>query len=119
MADAQIAAVKAQMAGYLLRCPAGLQPIHDVLAQVAVADQLAQPGAPGLGFGLGIQRVIAREMLELGVDKAVALQLTMDRGAVATETLGDLQNRHPRVMPACNLAPIFEAEVEIGVDALP
>lgn len=59
-----------------------------------MTDQFAQTSAPRLGFGLGIKRIIAREILQLGIDEAIALDLGVDRCAMSSEALGDLQHRH-------------------------
>lgn len=69
-------------------------------------DQLAQASTAGLGFGLGVQRVIAQEILQLSIDEPIALQLTVDRGAMAAETLGDLQEAISRtgILASCQRA---------------
>ena len=78
VADLQIAAIETQTARDLLGRPARLQPIYDDFAEVAMPDQLAQASPAGFGFGLRVQGVVAGEILELGIDEAVALQLAVD-----------------------------------------
>jgi hypothetical protein len=53
------------------------------------------------------------QVLEFGIDEPVAFQLAVDRGAVAAETFCNFQNRHLGVMPAGNLAAVFEAEMDV------
>jgi len=66
--------------------------------------RLVSGSTAGFGLGLGVQGVVAGEMLQLGVDKTIALQLAVDGGAVAAEVCCDLENRHPDIMPAGYLA---------------
>jgi len=108
VADLQNAAFQAQSTGDLLWRPTGLQSIDDDVTEIAMPDQFAQSSAAGFAFGLGVYSVVAREMLQLGIDEPVALQLAVDRGAVAAEAGCDLQDRHPGVMPAGDLVAVIQ-----------
>lgn len=111
MADLKGAAFQAQTSSDLLRCPARHQPVDDKVTKVSVPDQLAQTGAASLGFGLGVESIISRQVLQLGVDEAIALQFSVDRGTVAAEAGRDLQDRHFGVMPARDFPAVFQTEI--------
>lgn len=113
MADLEGAAFQAQTAGDLLRGPAGLEPVDDHIAKVSVPDQLAQTSAAAFTDGLGSHGIIARQVLQLGIDEAIALQLAVDRGAVTAEMFRDLQDRHFGVVPVGYSATVFQAEMDI------
>lgn len=95
VADLQITAVRTQATSDLLRRPACLQPVDDDITEVAMPDQFAQSRAAGLGFGLGVQGVVARQFLDLCIDKPVPLKLAMDRGTMAAEALGVGRSQGP------------------------
>ena len=57
---------------------------------IGLAGDEAQTRAAAFANGLGGHGVIAGEILELGIDKPVALQLAVDRGTVAAEACCDL-----------------------------
>jgi hypothetical protein len=104
--------LKLQPSGDLLRRPAGLKPLDDVLAERVALDQLAPPQATLAGRVVRGRREVpgVRALLV----EEIAPNLTSDRRAVATELLGDRGDRDLGVEPAEEGAALLEGEVAVG-----
>ena len=71
-------------------------------------DHLAMNGAAVLVFVLSNKRVISVQLWDLSVRMPVPLDVSADRGRVATQSIRDLNDRHLGFQPLRELAAFVQ-----------
>ena len=100
-------------AGDLLRRPASLEPMLDGSFELRVLNHLAVKGAALLAHGLGIQRVVSRELGQVAAIEVIALQIAVDGRGGAAQAIRDLGDRHFGLAPLGNLDPLLETQLKV------